>query len=117
MPTLEELAPRTIREKRLDLVLDSNITNPRAFSHIQVNVSFARTMPDGVCMPLIFEVQGPSSVSYQRHVLRFKPSALLFVPREGGRHLVILREASHNRWWGSLEIQVAGAPLVPPTPI
>lgn len=109
MPTLDELAPRTCREKKLDLQLDPNADAPRAFYPVLVLVSYARTLPAGVMLPLIFEVQGPSSASYQRRdYTRSAPGTLIFKPREGGRHLVVLREAAHCRWWGSVSFEVAG---------
>ena len=118
MPTIDELAPRTIREKRLDITLDPSINAPRAFQPIIVTVSYARALPEDIALPLILEVQGPSAQSYQRRVYdRVRPGSVIFTPREGGRHLVVLREAAHHRWWGSLAIQVAGEQLDPSKPV
>lgn len=112
MPSIDELAPRTCREKKLDLQLDPNADAAKAFTPLLVLVSYARALPEGVMLPLIFEVQGPSASSYQRRdFTRFAPSTIIFRPREGGRHLLILREAAHYRWWGSLAVNVAGEPL------
>lgn len=108
MPTLDELAPRLIREKRLDLSLDPEAEPPRSLRPTTVLVSYARTRPEGVMLPLIFEVQGPSSTSYQRrYFIRAAPKAIIFTPKESGRHLVILREAHHHRWWSSLALEVS----------
>ena len=109
MPTIDELAPRTVREKKLDISTDPNAEAPRANQAIRLTVSYARTAPDGVSLPLIMQVQGPSPASVRRRVFsRVRPAALIFTPREGGRHLVSLREAGHNRWWGSIALEVAG---------
>jgi hypothetical protein len=133
VPTLDELAPRLVREKRLDLLVwhappisypqpdplppdyvpyvPPPDVPPTAFRPTTIQVSYARCKPDGVMLPLIFEVQGPSASSYQRRdFTRCPPVYIVFTPREKGRHLVILREAHHHRWWGSLEIQVSGSP-------
>jgi hypothetical protein len=108
MPSIDDLAPRTIREKKLDLQLDPS-SEARAFSPVLVLVSYDRTLPAGVMLPLVFEVQGPSASSYQRReYTKHAPGTIIFRPREGGRHLITLREAAHNRWWGSLAVNVVG---------
>jgi hypothetical protein len=112
---LDEISPRELREKRLDLALDPSITVARAFNPIVLSVSYTRTLPDGVMLPLLLEVQGPSPQSYQRRVFgSVQPRSVLFVPREGGSHLVTLREVAHKLWWGSLQIDVVGELLNPP---
>lgn len=113
MPTLDELAPSYLRGKRLDLEVDPDDDEPRAFQPITLLVSYERTLPDGVMLPLLFEVQGPSSQSYQRreYVHGKPPRSIIWTPREGGRHLVTLREVAHNYWHNSLAIEVAGEPI------
>jgi hypothetical protein len=113
VPTIDELAPQYVREKKLDLSTDPDAEAPRANRSILVTVNYGRTAPDGVSLPLVMEIQGPSPTSYQRRVFsRTRPASVIFTPREGGRHDVILREAAHNRWWGSLALEVAGEPAV-----
>lgn len=115
---MDELSPRYIREKRLDISLDQSLVKAKAFSALVLNVSYARTLPEGIMLPLIFEVQGPSPQSYQRReYLRTAPSSIIWTPREGGPHLVTLREAAHNRWWGSLSLDVEGELIEPPRPV
>lgn len=110
----EELSPNYVRERRIELAL-APLETPMALRPLLVTVSYARTLPEGVVLPLIFEVQGPSPQSYQRReFLRTAPRSIIFTPREGGEHLVSLREAYHNKWWGSLTVQVAGELLVDP---
>jgi len=115
---MEELTPRTMREDRIDLSLDASVTVQRAFSSLLVNVSYARCAPEGVILPLILEVQGPSAESYQRREFyRHAPQSLVFTPVEGGPHLVTLREAAHNRWWGRLRLTIEGERLNEPRPL
>lgn len=115
---LEELAPTYLREPRLDLSLtlldDRTRQTPRAFQPVLVEVGYTRAEPEGVMLPLVLEVQGPSPESYQRRVFAHAaPASLTFTPREGGRHSVILREVAHNLWWGLLELDVEGELLAP----
>ena len=114
---IEELSPSYIREKRFDLTLEPN-AKPRANNSLLVNVSYARALPEGVMLPLVLEIQGTSSKSYQRREFtRTAPTAIIFSPREGGPHLVTLREAAHNRWFGALRLDVEGELLEPPRPV
>jgi hypothetical protein len=112
--TIDEIAPPEIRAKRIALTLDPSVSVVRAFEPIVVNVDYAKTLPDDVMLPLILEVQGPSTESYQRReFIRVKPGSFVVRPREGGVHMVTLREAAHNRFWGSLRLDVQGEQLVP----
>lgn len=112
MPTIDELAPREVRQKRIDLTLSPSDDAPHANRPITVLVGTTRTLPAGLALPLIFEVQGPAPSSYQKRVFAWHvPKQIVFTPREGGRHLVVLREAAHQKWWGSLAIVVAGERL------
>jgi len=108
MPTIDELAPRSVREKRLTLTLDPEAPPPRAFRPIVVLADYKRAQPEGVAVPMLFEVQAPGAENYRRRTFTRKaPGFVIFVPRESGRHLVILREVAHNRWFGSLVIEVS----------
>src|SRR5262245_56424538 len=114
MPTIDELAPKTVREKKLVISLDPESESPRANRPILLSVSYAKTAPDGIALPLIMQVQGPSAASYQERIYnRVRPASLIVTPREGGRHLIVLREAAHNRWWGSITLEVAGEVVEP----
>ncbi len=118
MATIDEIAPSYVREKRLDLTLDESISKVRALRPALVNVSYARALPEGGMLPLVLEVQGPSPGSFQRREFtRTLPAAIIFTPREGGPHLVTLREVAHNRWWGSLTLDVEGELIDPPKPV
>lgn len=114
-PLIEELAPETIGEDLITLTLNQLTLAPRAFSPVIVDVDYARTLPDGVVLPLELVIQAPSPSGYIRRIIRrLAPADITFTPREGGTHLVMLRELWHNRWLGKLRVPVAGDPLNPP---
>lgn len=114
----DEVSPSYLREDRIDLTLDASNADPAAFQSLLINVSYTRALPQGVMLPLILEVIGPSSTSYQRREFtRSAPNTLIITPREGGAHRVILREVAHNRWFGRLSLQVAGELLEAETPV
>lgn len=114
---LEEISPSYVREKRIDLTLDETTVKVRAFQQALLNVAYDRALPEGVMLPLVLEIQGSSPQSYQRReYTQVPPTAIIFTPREGGPHLVVLREVAHNRWWGSLNLDVEGELLEAPKP-
>lgn len=116
-PTLDEISPAYVRDKRFDLTLELG-ANARANNSILINVSYKRALPQGASLPLVLEVQGPSAQSYQRReYTRVLPVALIVSPREGGPHLVTLREVAHNRWFGTLSLDVEGELLEAPKPV
>jgi len=118
MQQLDEIAPLYVREKRLDLTLDQSITTVRAFAPVLVQISYERALPEGVTLPLVFELQGPSAQSYQRReYLRTAPASIIFTAREGGPHVATLREVAHNRWWGSLRLDVEGERIEAERPV
>jgi len=108
-PWQDEISPRYLREDRIDLTRDDPDAVPSALRSFVVSVSYARTLPQYVVLPLIFEVIGPSQQSYQRRIFRrTPPKSIVITPQEGGAHRLLLREAAHNRWWGKLAVNVAG---------
>lgn len=114
---LDELSPLYLGEDRIVLSLMSGLT-PRAFRSIIIDVDYAAADPQGVVLPLKLIVQGPSSGSYQTRIFsRVAPARLAFMPREGGSHLVVLREVAHNRWFGRLRFTVDGPLLETPRPL
>lgn len=114
-PLIEELSPETVGEDLITLTLDPLTLSPRAFSPVIVDVDYSRTLPDGVVLPLELVIQAPSASGYVRRVIRrLAPADITFTPREGGTHLVMLREMYHQRWMGRLRVPVAGDPLTPP---
>jgi len=113
-PLLEELSPETIGEDRVDLRLDDGNLQPRAGQTVVVNIDYARCDPDGIRLPLELVVQSPSTTGIlQKLFTRTRPTSIAFRAREGGAHLVMVRELAHNRWFGRLRVQIAGEPGTP----
>lgn len=104
----ELIEPAYIGEDRIKLSLDSTSTDPKAFDDVLINVDYAATLPAYVVPPLEFVVSPPSAINFQRKTYRRVPKTLTFRPREGGEHLVMLRECWHNRWVGTLLVEVTG---------
>jgi len=113
MTIVDEVSPSYYGEDRIDLQLSVQTPSPQSFDAVIVDVDYARTLPQGVVLPLEMTIMSPSGAAqYQRVVFsRLAPSQLSFVPREGGSHLLRFAEQHHNRWFGSLVIDVAGTQL------
>ncbi len=112
MKTEDAIAPSYVKERRISLQLDPSASEPTANTSLVVLVNYSDALPEGISLPLVMEVQGPSSASYQRRgFLRSAPLSLVVTPREGGLYTVILREAAHNRWWGSVSFTARGDQL------
>lgn len=106
--SLDEICPPYIGEDRLVLQLQQ-LGVVRAFEQVAISVDYSATEPEGVVLPLELLIQGPSPQSYVHRVFRrSKPTTLIFTPREGGSHLITLREFAHNKWWGRLVVRVEG---------
>ena len=113
MSIVDDISPAYLGEKRLVLAPLPGAPAPAAFAPVELTVDYSAADPDGVALPLELTVTAPSASGFERRFYRHsRPLTVLFVPREGGRHLVRLREPWHNRWWGSLEIVVAGERLL-----
>lgn len=113
MAVVDEVSPVIYGQDLIRLTLSQQTPTVRAFGACLLDVDYSLTLPSGVVLPLEFTVSSSSGAStYQRRVFRrLSPSQISFVPREGGPHLVRLGEAHHNRWFGSLLIDVDGSPL------
>ena len=108
---LDEISPPEVKERRLALSLAETAT-PTAGVPLVISVDYTKTLPDGVVLPLIVEVQGPSPSSYtRREYTRGAPESIIVTPKEGGRHIVTVREVAHNKWWGGLQFEAEGADL------
>ncbi len=113
MPGIQdEISPDYVDKQLLVLSLADTESQPRAFRAVDISVNYDGAEPNGVALPLELLVKGPSVGSFFRHVYRrVVPSLVTFTPNEGGEHLVTLREVDHNRWWGSLVVNVSGEQL------
>jgi hypothetical protein len=110
MSFLEEICPSYVGEDRLRLTLADPDDLLIAFRPVLVSVDYDRALPEGVMLPLELTITAPSEVNNVRVVYaRYAPPGqLAFTPREGGSHLVRLAELFHNRWWGSLVLEISG---------
>lgn len=116
-PLIEEISPATIGEDLIALSLDPSNLAPRALQPVIIDVDYSACAPDGVILPLELIIQTPTAANNQRRLyVRNAPSAVSFIPKEGGIHGVVLREVGHNRWLGKLRVTVAGDPLNPQIP-
>jgi hypothetical protein len=110
--TQDEISPGYIRNKRVTISLDETSLIVRAYEPALILIDYSECDPDGIMLPLVFDVQGPSPESYQRReFLNVAPLSISFTPREGGRHQVRIAEVGHNRWFGTLRIDVLGDPI------
>lgn len=113
----DEICPRYYAEDRLTLSLTTQ-AQLRAFTLIALAVDYSAAMPEGIALPLVMTVQGPSPQSYiRREYRRARPDVLLFTPKEGGQHLVTLSEFAHNKWWGRIVLNIEGPLLEMPRPV
>lgn len=116
----EALSPYYIGEKRIGLSVSAEYaaTDLQAHSSVTIDVDASECDPDGLVLPLVLTVCGPSPQSYTRKVYdRTVPSKVIFRPIEGGSHLVTLSEYAHNKWFGSLRLQVKGPLLTRQRPV
>ncbi len=113
MTVVDDISPREYGEDRLTLALNEATADPQVNDAVILDVDYARALPEGVSLPLELTVTSPTgATTYQRQIFRrFQPDQLSFVPREGGSHLVRFAEQHHNRWFGSLVVEVTGTKL------
>lgn len=109
MSVADEISPERYGQNLIALSLSPE-QSPRQFEPVTIDVDYSACLPEDVVLPLEMTVTGPSGAATFQQVVfrRTKPSVLNFIPREGGTHLLRLAEAHHNRWFGSLEIEVVG---------
>ena len=114
--TLDELCPDDVGRRALRLER-ATLDTPKAFESVDLDVSLDPVLGQvasvvGLQLPLELTVTAPSRSGFVRHVFRRSvPAQVSFIPHEGGPHLVRLRELGHNRYWGSLVVDVVGEPL------
>jgi hypothetical protein len=104
---VDEIAPDTLAQKRLTLSVDSE--RPLVGSIVLVSVDYTGAEPEGIVLPLIYSVTQPDGTNLVRRLMKIAgPRRLSFQPELPGRHFVRLGEAFHNRWWGSVYVDVEG---------
>jgi len=109
MSLLDEISPRYYGEDRFRLTLTDPDQALVAFGAVLISADYSAALPQGIMLPLEFTVTAPSSGNSTRKVFgRFPPTQLAFTPREGGSHLIRLAELYHNKWFGTLVVEIAG---------
>lgn len=82
----------------------------RSFEPFPLVVSLATAQqPNGIAPPFEVIFAAPSG-RHERVELYEAPLAIMLRAQEGGPHRVTLREIAHNRWWGSITVDVDGDP-------
>ena len=109
---LDDICPLYVGAGSRVVLAAATTEPPRAFQPFEVSVAIAlEAATVGVRLPLEMTITAPTPGNFVRHIYRHSvPTRITFTPREGGPHLVRLREVGHNRWWGALAIDVAGEP-------
>lgn len=107
--TQDELCPEYVGEQRITL----NRTDPnetmRSRTAIFLDVDYSACDPEGVRLPLVMTICNELGSTFERQVFwRLAPAQVAFVPREGGEYLVRIGEFAHNRWFGSVTLNVLG---------
>jgi hypothetical protein len=110
--SIDELSPDYLGDDRIGVSVSTDTPIPSAFMPVTVDVDYSECSPEGIVLPLELIIRGPSPDSNQSKIFsKNAPESLTFKPREGGLHIVILREVAHNRYWGRVKFQVAGEEL------
>jgi hypothetical protein len=114
---LQTISPDYIRTAVIVLSPKNPLVPVRAFQAVDIIVTpTGLALEAGLSLPLDLIITAPSSARIgsplRRHAFRrVVPTVVSFVPREGGPHLVVLRERNHNLFWGSLTLDVQGERL------
>lgn len=104
---LDQIAPSYIGARRITLALADPREPLRANKPVAITVSYVAAAPEGISLPLELICSPPTLELAQRFTFRrFLPAELTITPRETGRHIITLREIFHNRWGGSLALDV-----------
>ena len=111
----EDISPDEIGENRIRVFLEDDSLARIAHHPITLTIDYQRCLPEGVVLPIYVQVTcGTSTASFRRtQFRRIAPTSYTFTPRDGGKHIVIVREAYHNRWCGSCRFDVVGERLEP----
>ena len=110
----DELSPMYVGARAIVLSLLDPLSSPRSRQYVGVAVDYSAAEPEGVCLPLELLITGPSTGSFRRRIFRrVLPTQFDFLPIEGGKHQLLLREVTHNRYVGALTVDVIGDTLEP----
>ena len=72
----------------------------------------------GLQLPIEIIITGPRGESDFVRIVdrRTVRTSLTWTPKGAGRHTIVMREAAHNRWFGSLDVVVTGDRAQDPEP-
>ena len=109
MALLDDISPSYYGDDRIRVTLTNSDQLLQAFTPVLLSVDVSRCLPEGVVLPIEFTVTTPDNELLVRTVFkRFVPTSLVFVPKQGGSHLIRVAEQFHNLWWGRLVLAIAG---------
>ena len=112
MPAEDELSPSYIGEKLITIARsDDAVGVVKARDRVTLTLDLTQCEPGGVEWPLKLTVSGPSASSYRTKLIRRPTTGIVVTPSEGGPHLVTVSELAHDRWWGSIKLDVQGPTL------
>ncbi len=110
--TQDELCPDYVGDKRITINLSDPDAILQARTAITLTVNYDACDPEGVVLPLVLTVTTERGSSFFRQVFKHTaPTEVTFMPQEGGTHVIRLAEFAHNRWYGSVSVDVLGDKL------
>ena len=112
MSIVDEISPDFMGDNLISLSLNIETANPIALKAVVIDVDVSAADPEGLVLPLELIIRPPTNANIiRRHFTDRIPATISFRPLEGGEHLVLLREMAHNRYTGTLTIEVEGDSL------
>lgn len=123
MSVQDELNPSYGEEARITVSLLNPLAEVRERRPCPLRISTIRDgvdvcAPYGLQLPIEIIVTGPrGEPDFTRVVHRRRvPRSFTFTAKSPGRHMIVVREAAHNRWFGSLSVDVIGDRTQDPEP-
>lgn len=106
---VDEISPDFVGAEAIGLSLADPLVPILAHRAIGIQVDYAETFPAFVALPIEVTIQGPNPDNFIRKIhTRSPPKVVTFTPKDGGTHTVLVREVSHNKWYGTLDVEVLG---------
>lgn len=109
---LDLVSPLNMGSDKIGVTVN-NPTGEALLTNLPITLDFdySDTLPAGVVLPLILQVQ-PSfgrGVGYKQFIFRDRaPNSFAFQLPGAGQYLAVMRECFHNRWLGRIILDVAG---------
>jgi len=108
---VDEMFPADVGAEALELAPLDVTAVPRAFEPyaltVAIKTSPASYVRAGIVAPIEVIVAAPSG-RHERQELTGLPVAVVVTPIEAGTHRVPVREISHPRWWGGINVVAEG---------